>query len=390
MSQAAFAAGRKVYGSGSYAPTRGTVDPSGYVERSMQQNRSGLASAAMRRLQGGLPGQGQGQPLMGAGGPPGQAMRAPTGQAPVQSNAYGKLSLASMSDVKPFQQAQQFTAAGFDPQGSQDLLEAKRQRDLIMNQLVEQGQGINRDYSIQSRDLQSAQPTAFRNLINRFSGRGMAFSSGYGDQVGETNNQFQNLAADMSGKYTAGVNSINSARNSAEEGYTSQAAAIQAAITRRLAEQAAEQAAEEAALAAQAGGFGGGGDFGGGGGGDFSAFGGGGGGGDFGGGFGSFGAARPGRPLSSNPRSPRQEDRRAAAARPARPTARVGRALSSNPTGIRAAERRTPVARAASRRLGPVPYRVAGQQLFGLGRVPVSRQGRRTSLVRNIIGGRLR
>lgn len=56
---AAYAAGNKVYGGGRPNPTSGPVDPTGYVERSANgaasNRRSGLASAAMRRIGGGTP-----------------------------------------------------------------------------------------------------------------------------------------------------------------------------------------------------------------------------------------------------------------------------------------------------------------------------------------------
>lgn len=32
-----FAAGKKVYGSGSYAPTKGTVNPTGYIKRELKK-----------------------------------------------------------------------------------------------------------------------------------------------------------------------------------------------------------------------------------------------------------------------------------------------------------------------------------------------------------------
>jgi hypothetical protein len=56
MSVDRYLAGNKVYRSGSSAPTMGTVDPSGYVERELRnrnmqsQTRSGLAAAALDRL----------------------------------------------------------------------------------------------------------------------------------------------------------------------------------------------------------------------------------------------------------------------------------------------------------------------------------------------------
>lgn len=55
ISEQSYARGNPVYGSGSSAPTRGTVDPTGYVDRSLNapsQKRSGLAQAALERLQG--------------------------------------------------------------------------------------------------------------------------------------------------------------------------------------------------------------------------------------------------------------------------------------------------------------------------------------------------
>lgn len=55
-----YAAGQKVYGTGSSAPTTGTVDPTGYIDRELNksttgapsQARSGLAQAALAKLKG--------------------------------------------------------------------------------------------------------------------------------------------------------------------------------------------------------------------------------------------------------------------------------------------------------------------------------------------------
>lgn len=51
-----YSAGNKVYGTGRSNPTSGTVDPSGYVDRSFNnaasQRRSGLAQAALGRMAG--------------------------------------------------------------------------------------------------------------------------------------------------------------------------------------------------------------------------------------------------------------------------------------------------------------------------------------------------
>lgn len=54
-----YAAGSTVYGNGTTHPTDGTVDPSGYIDRELNkvmqpsQTRSGLAAAALSRINGG-------------------------------------------------------------------------------------------------------------------------------------------------------------------------------------------------------------------------------------------------------------------------------------------------------------------------------------------------
>lgn len=75
MSEAAYSVGNRVYNGGSNAPTRGTVDPMGYIDREMNKpgstgpsdSRSGLAAAALRRLQGigGQPGAPGAPPMPG-------------------------------------------------------------------------------------------------------------------------------------------------------------------------------------------------------------------------------------------------------------------------------------------------------------------------------------
>lgn len=72
ISPSSYAVGARVYRGGSSAPTRGTVDPMGYVDRSLNQpsdSRSGLAAAALRQLQG-------------MGGPPTPGAPPATGDTP--------------------------------------------------------------------------------------------------------------------------------------------------------------------------------------------------------------------------------------------------------------------------------------------------------------------
>lgn len=81
----AYSAGNKVYGSGRSNPTNGTVDPAGYVKRESDK-RSGLAAAAMRRLEGNQQPQ-TAQTVPGQTGqlPPFMPIQLPNGQRVVPS-----------------------------------------------------------------------------------------------------------------------------------------------------------------------------------------------------------------------------------------------------------------------------------------------------------------
>lgn len=60
ISEESYGRGNTVYSNGSQAPTRGTVDPTGYIKRSLaapSQSRSGLAAAAVDRLKAQQPAQ---------------------------------------------------------------------------------------------------------------------------------------------------------------------------------------------------------------------------------------------------------------------------------------------------------------------------------------------
>ena len=60
ISEESYGRGQPVYSNGSYAPTKGTVDPQGYIDRSLNkpsQSRSGLAAAALSKLKGAVPQQ---------------------------------------------------------------------------------------------------------------------------------------------------------------------------------------------------------------------------------------------------------------------------------------------------------------------------------------------
>lgn len=56
-------------------------------------------------------------------------------------------------------------------------------------------QSADQSYGMKQSMISQERPKALRNLLNNFSGRGLAFSSGYGTGVSETNANYDSQAA---------------------------------------------------------------------------------------------------------------------------------------------------------------------------------------------------
>lgn len=83
----------------------------------------------------------------------------------------------------------------------QEMYQAALQRILGQKQAAES------DYSARSSLLEMEKPNALRNVLNNFASRGMAFSSGYGQENQRVNtnyaNQLSSLAAEKNARLTA-------------------------------------------------------------------------------------------------------------------------------------------------------------------------------------------
>lgn len=75
----------------------------------------------------------------------------------------------------------------FDPQGGVDALTAKRTLDQNLINLTSSENLLNQQYTTSKSDYQAKIPQLARQLLSNFAGRGMAFSTGYGQAVGEQN-----------------------------------------------------------------------------------------------------------------------------------------------------------------------------------------------------------
>lgn len=212
--------GRNVYGSGSYAPTRGQVSAQGmqgYLRREMRGNnqgmfggvsrfgrdgrsdtRSGMAAQALARQQRNRPGnqkglggvnwrdrgrtafQGQNRgnsPASPGGNAQGAAVGAPASSAPptVTVNDAGILELP------------------YSPAWNQEILGGLQDTNSALLALQQQQQQQALQYASDKRMAGIGYDETQRQTLNDSSGRGTAFSSGYGVAVGRNANDYNNL-----------------------------------------------------------------------------------------------------------------------------------------------------------------------------------------------------
>lgn len=277
MSIASYSAGKKVYNGGSNAATRGTVDPMGYINRELNkvaapiktsaqleterkmreyaklknggktpqqmateakmraqgpsQSRSGLASTALNRL-----------PSRTTTGP-GMPTPAPVG-SPVSFSPTGQI-IPTYRPPTPVQSLPY--DAGFNDD-SQSLLENLTQNQ---NNLTKQKSDLEREYTVDRSTVEKQLPDMLRNVLNSFSGRGLAFSSAYGNKVGETQNEVANTISQIESNRARSNSDIEGMQANLQSGYQTALSKAQQAAARRSAEQAGslnmanEQAAQQ-------------------------------------------------------------------------------------------------------------------------------------------------
>lgn len=199
----ALAAGRKVYGQGGYAPTRGQVSAQGakgYIQREVTKNagnrniyggvsktgadgrsdtRSGIAARALNRQIGQ-----QGQPQHNnpaAPKPPKTPNQpaAPVGPPPIKINKDGILELPYNQEV------------------SQGILDSQQQMNekLMELQAGQQQQGLAFGQNMRQTDLDYG--NLQRATLNDNAGRGTIFSSSYGQALGNDANAYNNQKNDL-------------------------------------------------------------------------------------------------------------------------------------------------------------------------------------------------
>lgn len=129
-------------------------------------------------------------------------------------------------------------ALPFDPQGADQQLQLERQRQQRMLELQQQAQQDEQEYVLGARSLDDQRKASRREVLNNFAGRGMAFSSGYGNAMTDNENTFAAQFGALLEKLNLDRNALAVGQLGENENYSDQLGMIKQAIARRLAGQA--------------------------------------------------------------------------------------------------------------------------------------------------------
>lgn len=208
-----YAAGNKVYNGGSSAATSGPVDPTGYIDRELNNNPSyspGVAAGALATVKSNASGTTEQQ----------AAPANPVAATPTQSTTTG-----SINYNIPIPYDLQLKG-----------IEANSNYQNLMLQLKAQRDAAAQSETIGKRNLEINQKDAQRGDLNRAAYRGMARSSGYVNQVDRTAQDFNNQLADLESRFYQALNDAQASEVGGKAQYDAIMGAIQREAAARLAE----------------------------------------------------------------------------------------------------------------------------------------------------------
>lgn len=231
MSQAGsanpYAAGAKVYNGGSSAATQGAVDPTGYIDRSLRRQSGytpGVAAGALNTLRSASPSlQGQGQPTSPSSVGAQPAPITPPTPAPTQSSTTGTISWKMPVDYD------------LQMQG----IQANSDYNDLLTQITAIKNNAAQNETIGLRDAAINETKQGRRDTNVAAYRGMARSSGYVNQVDETQQFFNNLRTDVESKFMAALNGADAQALAGKSRVDSTMESIYSEAARRLADKIA-------------------------------------------------------------------------------------------------------------------------------------------------------
>jgi hypothetical protein len=122
----------------------------------------------------------------------------------------------------------------YDPASAAERLGAQHNLNSALTQIKQGRDQLGEDYSTAGRQMETDQGDRFRALLNNFAGRGMAFSSGYGQSYGTEQADYTRRRTDLDTTYKRGMAQADLDTGQAQSGYQAQLAAILANTTGRL------------------------------------------------------------------------------------------------------------------------------------------------------------
>lgn len=125
-----------------------------------------------------------------------------------------------------------------DPQGSIDLTGLAQQRLNFLDTYNQQLGDLNRNYRITRQRAVENEPYAVRGILNNYSGRGMAYSTGQGVAQGRELQQYNQGLTDLNYQHTLGHQNLANQKLAFMRTYRNQQQAIRQAAADRLAAQA--------------------------------------------------------------------------------------------------------------------------------------------------------
>jgi hypothetical protein len=126
----------------------------------------------------------------------------------------------------------------YDPQSAADRLTAQQALNDRLLQVKTGKDQLSEDYSKNVRLMEQDQPDRYRQLLSNFAGRGMAFSSSYGDSLGKETADFTQRRSDLDTANQRGQAAAAMDEANAQSTFQSQLAAILSNSTARLAQDA--------------------------------------------------------------------------------------------------------------------------------------------------------
>ena len=237
------ARGKPIYRMSSFAPTRGPVNPQGYLQRELRKQglmgsdgqsdrRSGLASNMLnnRGIVAGEPGH---KPP-GSGPRPGNDRSNPGGpllpdKQDQQAGPYGGImNNAHMDPVSPVVNVNEdgTLSLPFDLQSSKDAIALQQDFNAQLLGLQQDQQGSDLQYQMALRSAMQGYDQTKRDTLNSSAASGNAFGSAYGYAAGRNANEFANTSGNLTAEHGLGQANTAATREALVRDFNQQLALI--------------------------------------------------------------------------------------------------------------------------------------------------------------------